>query len=697
MKKLLLSIAIIGTVAGAHAQNFDRSKRPQAGAAPQIKLDAPQTFTLPNGLKVFVVENHKVPSVSYQLDLDIMQALQGDAIGYKDFVGELLSAGTKNKSKDQFNEELDGIGASLAAGSEGIYAQSLTKHQDKLLSLMSDMILNPNFTQEELDKIKTQTISGLKTQEDDAGAMSGNLTKALVYGPKHAYGEIMTEQTVNKVKLEDCIKYYKTYFKPNVSYMAIVGDITLEQAKTLVTKYFGKWEKASVPRASYEAPKSNTGARVAVTNKSGAVQSVVNVTYPIDLRPGSVDVIPMRVANDVLGGGSSGRLFQNLREKHGWTYGCYSSVSEDILPNAGSFSAEANCRTEVTDSSLREILSEMNRLRNEPVDAKDIDAIKKNMAGKFALRLEDPKTIARYAINTMKYKLPKDYYSNYLKNLAAVTPADVQRVAQKYITPGVAIITVAGDKNEIAEKIKTLSATGKIEYYDVFGSPVKDEPKKAVPSNVTPESVVKGHIAAVGGEDAWKNVKDVKSVMALDAGSGAPQSLTMTEIKKAPNKTFTEIKMGEMIFQKSVFDGTKGYQEMQGQKMDMDAAAIAEAQDDASFQQEIGYLREGLKMELVGQEKVEGVDAYAVRITKKDGKTFLNYYDVNTKLKVKNVTTMEAQGQKVTSSMTYGKYQEVKGGLKYPFEIKQSVAGQNIKYTVKSVELNTDVSDDTFK
>jgi zinc protease len=695
MKKILLSIAVVSTVLSATAQKFDRSKRPTPGPAPQIRMDAPQTFTLPNGLKVFVVENHKLPSVSYQLDLDIMQALQGNAIGYKDFVGDLLSAGTKNKTKDQFNEELDGIGANLNAGSEGIYAQSLTKHQDKLLALMSDMILNPNFTQVELDKIKTQTISGLKTQEDDAEAMSGNMSRAIIFGNKHAYGEIPTEATVNNIKLDDCKKYYNTYFRPNVAYLAVVGDITLEQAKVLVTKYLGKWEKASVPKATYEAPKTNSGARVAVSNKSGAVQSVINVTYPIDLRPGSADVIPMRVANDVLGGGSSGRLFLNLREKHGWTYGSYSEVSEDILPNAGTFSATANCKTETTDSSLKEILSEMNRLRNEPVDAKDIESIKKNMAGKFALRLEDPKTIARYAINTMKYKLPKDYYANYLKNLAAVTPQDVQRVAQKYITPGVAIISVAGDKNEIAEKIKSLSATGKIEYYDVFGTPVKDEPKKAVAANVTAESIVKGHITAVGGEEAWKNIKDVKSIMALEAGPG--QVLTVTEIKKSPNKSFSEVKMGEMVFQKSVFDGTKGYQEMQGQKKEMEAAEIAEAQDDASFQQEIGYLSAGLKMEVIGQEKVEGVDVYAVRVTKKDGSTFINYYDVNTKLKVKNVTTIEAQGQKMTSAMTYAKYQEVKGGLKYPFEMKQSVAGQNMKFTVQSIELNTGVSDDTFK
>jgi zinc protease len=397
MKKIILSIATAFVISNAQAQ-LDRSVRPKAGPAPEIKMGDAQSFTLPNGLKVFVVENHKVPAVSYQISLDITPALQGNAIGYKDFMGELLMSGTKTKSKDAFNEALDGIGAQINAGNDGVYAACLSKQQEKMLALLSDMLLNPNFTQAELTKIKTQSISGLKSNEDDPEAMSNNMVSAMLFGKGHAYGEVQTEASTKAITLDMCKKYYSTYFRPNVAYMAVVGDITMQQAKDLITKYFAKWQRAAVPVASYETPKDNTGARVAVVNKTGAVQSVVNVTYPINIKPGTPDVVKLRVANSVLGGGSAGRLFQNLRETHGWTYGSYSNVSFDKLENSSMFSATANCKTASTDSSVKEIIAEMNRLKTEKVEDETLESIKRNMAGKFALGLEDPKTLARYAI-----------------------------------------------------------------------------------------------------------------------------------------------------------------------------------------------------------------------------------------------------------------------------------------------------------
>jgi zinc protease len=692
MKKIVLSILTICAVTQIFAQ-VDRSKRPTAGPAPVIKMGTPSTFTLPNGLKVYVVENHKLPTVTYQLDLDIYPALQGKAVGYKDFVGELMTAGTKTRTKDQFNNELDGIGARISAGSDGFYASSLTKTQEQMLGLLGDMIMNPNFTDDELAKLKTETISGLQTNQDDPDAMSGNITRAMIFGDKHLYGEIPTEQTVNNITLADCKKFYATYYRPNVSYLAVVGDITPAQAKILVTKYFGKWQKGIVPVATYATPATNKGARVAICNKPGAVQSVVDVTYPIDIKPGSPDLIPLRVANNILGGGSSGRLFQNLREEHGWTYGSYSSVSEDALPNSGTFSATAKCRTEVTDSSVREIIAEMQRLRTEPVNDKDLKDIKSDMAGKFALGLEDPRTLARYAINTVKYKLPADYYTNYLKNLSGVTAADILRVSKKYITPGVAAITVAGDKNEIAEKLRPLSATGKIEYFDAFGGSVTDEPVK-IAKDVTAQSVLQAHIKAVGGADAWKNIRDVTTNMELAAG---PQKVDLVEIKKAPNKSFSTMKMGAMVLQKSAFDGTKGYQEVQGQKADMTEEEIAEAKDDAAFQQEIAYLGDGYKLELAGTDKVDGKDCYIVKVTKPNGKVSTNYYEIATGLKLKSSSVVDAQGQSMTISMIYSDYQDVKGGLKYPFKMKQAAGPQNFAITVKSIELNTDVKDEVFQ
>jgi zinc protease len=691
MKKYIILSLTILACNFSQAQSFDRSIRPKAGPAAAVQLTEPQTFTLPNGLKVFVVENHKLPTVSYQLDLDIQPALQGNAVGYKNFIGELLKSGTKTRSNEKFNAELDALGGTLSVGNDGIYAACLTKKQDALLNLINDMIMNPNFTQKELDKLKKQSISGLQNAKDDPETMANNMSNALVYGTKHLYGEIETEKTVKAITLANCQKFFSTYFRPNVAYLAVVGDITLDEAKKIVTKHFGAWKKMPVPVASYPAPVVNKGAKVAVANKSGAVQSVVNVSYPINLKPGTPDVVKLRVANNILGGGSSGRLFMNLREKHAWTYGSYSSVSADLLDNAGTFSATANCKTEATDSAVGEILKEMGKLSTEKVDEKTLQDIKNNMAGKFALSLEDPKTIARFAINTMKDKMPKDYYANYLKNLQAVTADDIMAVSKKYINPGVATILVAGDKTEIAEKLKTYSATKTVEFFDAFGK--KEAPvakPTAVAANVTGTQVINDYLKAIGGLENWNNLKDITVNMTTEMQG---QKITMDMIKKAPNKMKQVVKMGGNVVQEMFYNGTigkAGGQEVKGEELESLKA-------EAAYLNEGNYLTADYTLKVTGTEAVNGANAYVVKITDKKGKTQTAYYDVKSKLKVKSLETQEMQGQTISQTTVYSDYKEIKGGLKYPFTIKQQMGPQNINMTVQSVEVNTGVADTIFE
>ena len=695
MKKIFAIALSILTTYQVYSQNFDRSIRPKPGPATAINMADAQSFTLPNGLKVFVVENHKLPSVSFQIDIEVDPALQGNAVGYQDMIGELMSGGTKLKSKDEFNKQLDALGGSLNASSGGVYASCLTKRQNELMALLSEMILQPNFTQKELDKIKTQLLSNLSNTKDDPNAMSENLVKSLIYGKAHPYGEIVTEATVNKITLDMCKKYYNTYYKPNAAYMAVVGDITLEQAKALVTKYLGAWKKGVVPVAKYVAPKNLNGNRVTLVNKSGAVQSVVNVTYPINLKYGTPDVLKVKVANAVLGGGSNGRLFQNLRETHGWTYGSYSSVAADKYENAGTFSATADCQTESTDSSVGEILKEMVRMRNEAVETKLLEDIKTNMAGKFALSLEDPKTLARNAINIQKYKMPADYYKNYLKNLAAINAADVLEISKKYIKPDGAYITVAGDKNEVAAKLAKYAASGKVENFNMYGQAEKAEAKVALPTNLKGIDVINNYIAAVGGLENWTNIKDITTKMDLSVSG---QSLELVEIKKAPNKYFSELKGGGMVFQKKVFNGVKGkLGGMQGEK-EMEAEDIAAMKEEANFLGEVAFLDPSYKVELKGTEKVEGKDAYVVKVTNAKGDFKLYYYDVASKLKVKSSETVEmGPGKKATVSSFFSNYQTAQAGMKLPYTIKQVAGPQVFDIKVKSFELNTGVDDKIFE
>lgn len=687
----MFSIALLGALSTGTFAQLDRSIRPKPGPAPELQMGTAQSFVSSNGIKVFVVENHKLPVVSYSMDFDIRPELQGDMTGFKDFMGDLLTAGTKTKTKDQFNQELDMLGARLQISSDGIYMQTLKKNTDKLLALGAEVLTQPRFSQEELDKLKKQAQSGLAQMQDDPESMSRNITSILNYGKNHPYGEVMTEKSVENITLDRCKKYFDTYYRPNVTYMAIVGDITLAEAKAQVEKHFGKWAKKEVPRASYPTPKPGKGAAVAVVNKGAAVQSVINITYPIDMKPGHPDDLKLKVANGILGGGSTGRLFQNLRETKAWTYGSYSSVSTDDLPYGGSFSATSNSTTSATDSSVGEMLKEMNRLRTETVSKEELDGFKNYMAGTFALGLEDPRTLARYAINEKKYNMPKDYYKNYLKNLEKVTSDDVKMVANKYITPGIAHITVAGDKKQVAEKLKQF---GPVTVYDLYGNVESDKPAAAVPSNLNAKDVVKMHITETGGEEAWKKVNDMTMVMTTEMQG---MSITLKTIRKAPNKMFMDVNAMGQSFQKIVFDGKKGYTSAMGQKQDFGDAEVKEYADEASMSRDLNYLKPEYKLALKGIEKVDGNDAYEIEITKPDGDVLTEYYDVTSKLKVKSVATSEGPQGKMTQTTYYLDYKAGAGGLKYPNQIKQSAGPQTMDMKLQSVEVNTGIKDDVFQ
>jgi predicted Zn-dependent peptidase len=692
MKKITLSIATLALLTSVNAQNLDRSIRPSAGAAPEIKLADAQSFTLPNGLKVFVVENHKLPRVSYNIQLNIHPKAEGNKAGTDEFIGSLITAGTKTLSKDQFDEQTDMIGAEINATHDGMTGSSLVKHQDKLLQLMSDALINANFQQSEMDKLKKQKASELAQAKNEPDQMLNNVAAVLNFGKDHPYGEIMTEETLANITLQDCNDYYKTYFRPNVAYLAVVGDITLADAKKMVEKYFSKWEKGTVPSATYPAAPQPNGAVVQFVPREGAVQSVIGVTYPIDLKPGTHDAIKARVLNEILGGSSQGRLFLNLREKHGWTYGSYSRINSDEI--VGNFEAYAKARNVVTDSSVNEIIAEMKDLRSNNVNDESLHNTLSYMTGTFAIGLENPATIAQYAINIDRYNMPKDYYKNYLKTLNAVTAADVMATAGKYVHPENANIVVVGDKAE-AEKLKRFSSNGVINYYDYTGTPLKAPTVTAVTGDITAAKVIDNYITAIGGRKAIESVKDLTKAASFEANG---KEITLIFKTITPDKSIMSVVVdgiGEV--QKNVLNGDKGYTSGMGQpRKDVEKDKIVLMQEQADLQAVLHPEKYNHTLVLKGKETLNGKDAYVVETTTTGSEhVFTSYYDVASGLLMKLVA------KTADGTMIYGfdNYKEVKGapGYKtaYTISIDQGQGSQKLDFT--TVEANTGLKADSFK
>jgi predicted Zn-dependent peptidase len=669
-----------------------RSSVPKPGTAREIQLGEYKSFELQNGLKVIVVENHKLPRVSYQVSLVNDPINEQDQAGYVTMAGSLLSTGTEKRSKAELDKAIDFIGASVSTSSSGVFASSLTKHQDKLLDVMTEMLFMPSFPAEEFDKLKKQTLSGLTASKADPNSIASNVASVLNYGKDHPYGEIQTEKTLNNITIEDCKKYYNSYFKPNNAYLIIVGDINLDDAKMKAERYFSSWKKGDVPQSMYPTPNPPGENKVAFAHKDGAVQAVIRVTHPVQLRPGDEDVVKVSVMNAVLGGGVFlGRLMQNLREDKGYTYGARSSLSSD--PLVAAFNASASVRNEVADSSVTEFLYEIERMKTEPISSRDLQLAKNSLAGSFARALESPQTMASFARNTFRYNLPPDYYSTYLSRLDAVTIEDVKMVAEKYLRPTGANIVIVGNKDEIAERMISFDADGKIDYYDPFGNEIKYD-DTSIPEGVTAETVINDYIEAIGGEAACNAVKTVKNEMKM-AVMGQEASVTLQQ--KMPNKLSLTISMQGMTLQEQKFDGTKALTAQMGQKKILTEGAEFESiKSQAEIFPQLSYGKNTL--ELKGIEEVEGIKAYKILVTSPEGKTTSEFYDMSSNLLIRTSSSQEGPGgQQITTITDVGEYKEV-GGVLMPHRLTISGAmPQPLTMQSQGMEVNGPIDDSVFK
>jgi zinc protease len=683
MKKIIIYISTLIFLLNHLEAQVDRSKKPLPGPPPKIEIGSYQKQVLPNGLTVIVVENHKIPKVTYQMSIDNDPVMEGDMKGYIDLSGELIGTGTKKRTKDQINDEIDFIGARVNFNATGFFATCLKKHNEQLLDIVSDALINANFTQEELDKAKKKTLSGLAAEKTEPNAILERINKLVVYGKEHPYGLSMSEASVNAITLDKCKEYYTTFVRPNKAYLAIIGDITFSEALPLITKYFGGWEKKDVPAFRYMMPRSPEKNTISLCDRPASVQSVIKVSYPVAYKVGDKNYIKAKVMNTILGGGTF-RLFNNLREKHGYTYGAYSQLAQDKY--VGNFWATAEVRNSVTDSAIVQILYEMKRMLTEPVPQEELDMVKNYVSGNFALSLEKPETIANFALNIERYGLPKDYYEKYLSSLAAITSADIKEAASQYLKPGNCNVVVVGKAEDIVKPLTALTPGNKIRYFTNEG--IEYDPSnlvKQAPSDITAESINEKYLKAIGGRERLEKVKDITLNMST---SMQGMTLVFKNYKKAPDKLMVEISMGGSVVSKQIFDGTKGFITSPMGNEEVSGTALADMKSEARFLPELSYSSLGISLKLMGIEDINGKPAYKIEFTNAEGKKTSSYYDADTYLKVKDVTR--------EGSSMYSDYREVKG-IKFPFIIDAEMGNQSIKLEINSVEINSNLKDDLFK
>ena len=661
---------------------FAQEEPPAPGPAPEIQMAKSQRIELPNGLKVILVENHKLPRVAFQLYVNYDPVVEGEKAGMLSAMGSLLEQGTAKQDEEAFAKSVDMIGAFMFTSARGGYIQGLSKHKDKLASLLAEATLQPAFPEAAFEREVKQQLSGLAASNEDINAISGRVTNALVYGKDHPYGEFETEESWKNISLEDIRGFYDSHFKPNISYLVMVGDLNPAQAEKLAKDNFGGWQRGEVQELDYKVPAIPDSRYVAMVDRSNAAQSIVKVTYPVELKRGDKDIFAANVLNQILGGGATGRLFQNLREEHAFTYGAYSSLSSN--ERVGKFTAAAPVRTAATDSAVQEILNEMERIRQNPVSAEELDGAKNSLMGEFARSLEDPQTIASFALSIDRFGLEKDYYETWLKKMAAVTVEDVQRAARRFMHPDRAIVSVVGKGSEIADG---LAAFGEVHYFDKYANKM-EAPKRELPAGLSAKDVISKYIVVRGGKSKMESIKDMRMEY---SASMMGQTVEMVQ-KMVPAKGMMSqrLEVGDALFvQKTVTNGKEGYSSdpQNGKKM-LDGPELRKTIRQANPFSFINYEEEGYSVELAALEQVEGKDAFVLKVTDPEGEVSNQYYDASSGLLIQIVKETEnAMGQKGSSVTQLLDYKAIEG-VQFPHTIKQQMGPQAITFKLEDAKVN---------
>lgn len=468
MKKVYILALVALITQSAIAQKLDRSKLPEPGPAPAVAFADPTIFKLPNGITVLVVENHKLPKVTANFTIDAGPRTEGAKAGVLDILGSMLAEGTTSKTKIQFDEAVDEMGSVVHVRSSGGSATALTRYFEPTFMLLADALRNPAFPQASFDKLKSQSLNGLRSNERDPSAISNRATSALLYGINHPMGEFATEETINSLTIEDVKNAYRENITPSRGYLTFVGDITPKKAKELAMEVLGDWTGTVLELPKLQMVDNPTKTEINVVDLPNAVQSEIAVTNLVNLPLSSPDYHAVLLANQILGGGADSKLFRNLREKHGFTYGAYSRAGSGRFQSA--FTATAAVRNEKVDSAVVEFLREIKSMRIVKVSEDELQNAKNLYNGSFALGLEDPSRTAGFASNILLNDLPNDFYRVYLQKINAVTTEDVLRVSQKYFHLDDTRIIIVGNKDVFLPNIEKLGFS--IKEFDIYLKPV---------------------------------------------------------------------------------------------------------------------------------------------------------------------------------------------------------------------------------
>ena len=484
MRAVFVALTVVLCASTGWSQQPDQSTKGAVikGRAPvseqvlQVKLPRAEEAELSNGVHLMVLEDHRAPAISFQL---IIQGAGGyydptDLPGLADFTAALMREGTKSRTAQQIAEQLDtlaatvGVGTSMGSQVATVSGSSLTENFDQLLTLATDILLNPTFPEDEIARFKTRQRAGLIQQRSNPGFLAREMIARVLYGGHPASRVSTTMPALELLGHADLVGFHRRTYIPDHAVIGVSGDITLADARKKFERALADWRKTGAARPTVSDPSDVAGSKVYLINRAGSVQTSL-VVGSLGISRLSPDYDVVAVMNHIVGGGPTGRLLLNLREDTGYTYGASSGLS--ALRYRGSWQATTDVRSEVTGPALTELMAEIRSLRDERVPDREFRAAKRALVASFALDLESPGGILGDHITRWLYNLPLDYWDKYPDRIMAVTQEQVQAAARKYLDGSRLQIVAVGDGAKVAESLK---AFGAVETYDTEGRKIGD-------------------------------------------------------------------------------------------------------------------------------------------------------------------------------------------------------------------------------
>jgi len=495
-----------------------RSQAPAPLPPRPISIPTPRETTLPNGLSLVVVEDKRLPLISYRLAFRVGGAFDPpDLPGLTDLLAGLLPEGTESKTSKEIADEVARMGASLSAGATSDYtivaASTLSQFNDRVLALLAEVILEPSFPENEVALAKQNTKESLRQQRAQPSFLASEMVARVMFGD-HPYSVVApTPESIDRSSRDEFVRFHRQNLVPNNAVLIVVGDVRYDEIVKQVESLFSTWNRGEEMVANFPAPPVRTSRKAYLVDRPGSAQSNIVIANSGILRT-SPDYFPIMLMHTVLGANASSRLFMNLREDKGYTYGAYSTL--DARRTAGTFRVTAEVRTPVTGDSLKEFFYELNRIRSEPVSQKEIADAKSYLTGVFPIRLETQEGLTDQLVQIKMLGLPNDYLEAYRDRVQAVTVDEIQRVAREYVKPDEAALIVVGDGALVLDQIKPYCED--IEVYNTAGRRKTSEASvvtdpvgvwsieietplgQTIPASLTISSSGSGHTAMIHSE-----------------------------------------------------------------------------------------------------------------------------------------------------------------------------------------------------